>query len=186
MAPLRDYLLALLSARLGDGAEARAHAGRLAERAVQPDAENLKKDLIRSVEAHSAWWRKDPERVLESLEQTRMETRFDLLFASPFHSQASERQLRAEARFLLRHDDKALRWYRTFEENSLFDLPYLAGSHLRRGEIQERLGRRQQALRNLSRAVSLWKNCDPLLFPAREEAEALRLRLQAGSPLSPL
>jgi tetratricopeptide (TPR) repeat protein len=178
---LREYLLAILAARLGDAEAVQGHAKALEEMAGPPDAENLKRDLVRSGEAHVAWWGNQPERVLEILRQTRMETRFDLIFASPFHSQAAERHLRAEAHRLLRQDEKALRWYRTFEGNSLFDLVYLAGSHLRSGEIHERLGQRPDALRHFASAASLWKNCEPRFLPARSEAESGLNRLKGDS-----
>ena len=178
---LREYLLAILAARLGDAEAVRAHAKTLQEMEGPPEAENLKRDLGRSVEAHVAWWGNQPERVLEILQQTRMETRFDLIFASPFHSQAAERHLRAEAHRLLGQDEKALRWYRTFQGNSLFDLAYLAGSHLRRGGIHERLGRSPDALRHFSRAAALWKDCEPGFLPARNEAESGLLRLKGDS-----
>jgi tetratricopeptide (TPR) repeat protein len=182
---LREYLLAALEARLGSLESARGHAARLEGMAVPSDAEILKRDLVRSVEAHLAWWRGEPEKVLEILSRTRMESRFDLIFASPFHSQAAERHLRAEACRLLGQDDKALRWYRTFAENSLFDLPYLAVSHLRCGEIQERLGRREEALRHFSRAAALWKECDPAFVPARRDSEAAIARLGGGASAGP-
>jgi serine/threonine protein kinase/tetratricopeptide (TPR) repeat protein len=175
---LRTYLLGLLGARLGDQSAARDQAAALEGMPDPPEAETLKRDLTRSIEAHLAGSRGDPAKVLEILGQTRMETRFDLIFTSPFHSQAAERHLRAESLYRLRQDDRARRWYRTFQENSLFDLAYLAASHLRRGEIHERSGRRPEALRHFTRAADLWRHCDPAFLPARGEAEAGFLRLR--------
>lgn len=46
-----------------------------------------------------------------------------------------------------------------------------------RGQLYERRGEREQAIRAYSRAVELWRDCDPELAPQREVAERALERL---------
>lgn len=82
---------------------------------------------------------------------------YQLTIMSPFYSGAYERYMRAE---LLRETgryDEALAWYRTLGESSPFELIYVAPAHLRRAAIHERLGQKNEAAEQLTRAAALWR-----------------------------
>jgi tetratricopeptide (TPR) repeat protein len=101
---------------------------------------------------------------LAALELLRLEPRQILsVLQSPFYTGTAERWLRAELLHELGRDEEALRWYRSLAQSSLYDLIYLAPSHLRRGEICEALGDTDQATQHYRRAVELWSGCDPEL-----------------------
>lgn len=58
--------------------------------------------------------------------------------------------------------------------------PALAGRYaveLRRAELYERLGEREQALQHYSKVVELWKDADAELLPVVEDAEQQMVRL---------
>jgi tetratricopeptide (TPR) repeat protein len=63
-------------------------------------------------------------------------------------------------------------------QQSFYDVVYLAPSHLRRGEIYERLGEPDTAVEHYRRFIELWENCDPELRPHVEEAERKLARLR--------
>ncbi|HEY7635921.1 MAG TPA: BTAD domain-containing putative transcriptional regulator [Gemmatimonadales bacterium] len=160
---LRLYLLGALSARLGD-AGALSCATELDRFEDGGDAERLARDLAHSVRAQHAFWRGEPRVALAALELLRLEPRQILsVLQSPFYTGTAERWLRAELLHELGRDEEALRWYRSLAQSSLYDLIYLAPSHLRRGEICEALGDTDQATQHYRRAVELWSGCDPEL-----------------------
>jgi tetratricopeptide (TPR) repeat protein len=78
--------------------------------------------------------------------------------------------------------DEALRWYRSLAQSSIYDLIYLAPSHLRRGEIRDEMGDPDQAAEHYRRFIELWKGCDPELQPMVAEARA-RLAMNGDSRL---
>ncbi len=57
-----------------------------------------------------------------------------------------------------------------------FGFAYAPLGLLESARIYEKLGRRDEAIRDYERFVELWKDCDPELRPQRAEAEA---RLEA-------
>jgi hypothetical protein len=82
---------------------------------------------------------------------------------------------------------EATTWYDSFSSNSIFDLIYLAPSHLERGRIAERLGEPRTALRHYEQVVALWLDADPELRRLPDEARARIAALRtptadAGSP----
>jgi tetratricopeptide (TPR) repeat protein len=175
---LRLYLLGTVSARLGDAA-ALSHSADLDRITGSPDAEALARDLAHSVRAYHAFWRGDPGSALEALQQARVEPRQILIvLQSPFYTEVAERWLRAELLQRLGRYDEAKRWYESLVQASLYDLICLAPSHLRRAEICERFGERNQAAEHCRRVVELWHDCDPELRPVVTEATAQLERLQ--------
>jgi hypothetical protein len=62
-------------------------------------------------------------------------------------------------------------------QSSAFELPYLAMSHLRQGEIYDSLGELEQASEHHSRFIELWESADPefqlLVTAARDRLEAI-------------
>jgi tetratricopeptide (TPR) repeat protein len=178
---LRLYLLGALSARLGDAVAATDHAADLDRLVDGPDVEPLARDLAQSVRARVAAHRGDLAAALAWLERARGEAPcMQVVLQSPFYTQTAERWLRAELLQRLGRHQEALRWYRSIVQSSLYDLVYLAPSHLRRAEIHERLGEQEQAAGHYRRLLELWGGCDPALRPAVDEAAVRLDRLAPG------
>jgi tetratricopeptide (TPR) repeat protein/tRNA A-37 threonylcarbamoyl transferase component Bud32 len=70
----------------------------------------------------------------------------------------------------------ALRWDSRLDNDGL----QLAGSHKRLGELYDAKGDREKAISHLSKFVELWKNADPELQPAVNDAKRRLAKLQAG------
>jgi tetratricopeptide (TPR) repeat protein len=99
---------------------------------------------------------------------------------SPFYMYTAERWLRAELLQRLGRHDEAVRWYDSLVQSSLYELIYLAPSHLNRARIYERLGQRLRAASHYRRVVALWNGCDPELRPAYDEAAGWLQRMAGG------
>jgi len=177
-AHLSSYLAGLLEARRGRSGPALEAAARLESLGEPPESGSLVPDLAGSLRAHAAVADGDAAGGLVMLESTRLQARFDLTIWSPFHSQALPRFLRAELLSGSGRHDEALGWLDSFGGNSIYEQPFLAPSHLRRGEIVERLGRAAEAAAHYTRFAELWQECDegsrPLVDEARQRAARLR------------
>ena len=115
------------------------------------------------------------------LEQGRVNIWYQQMAASLFFSQALERYTRAELLAAAGRDQEAILWFNTFATGSSRDLIYLAPSHLRRGEIYERLGDADRAAEHYERFIELWRDCDPELRPlVTYAAERLTLLAEQG------
>jgi tetratricopeptide (TPR) repeat protein len=151
-----------------------------------PDVESLARQLAHGVRARLAAQRGDAAAALGFLDRARMESRCTLIvMQSPFYMYTAERWLRAELLEQLERYEEAVRWYASIVQSSLYELVYLAPSHLRRGRIQERLGDRQRAAQHYRRVVEVWGECDPELRPAVDEASARLRRLGTGGGTGP-
>jgi hypothetical protein len=168
---VRLYLLALLSSRHGDDAQALQYAAELEGIGPPPEAAALVRDLARTVRADVALRRGHPADALKLLEPVRGEVPPELL-ALPFFSEEGSRYLRAEALYQLGRDEEALRWFTHAFEGTPNELVYLAPAHLRQAELYERLGDRDQAVEHYGRFIQLWKGCDPELQPSVDRAKA--------------
>ena len=91
-----------------------------------------------------------------------------------------QRYLRAE---LLREQGKfteALRWYETMVQSSVHEVIFLAPSHLRRAQIYDRLGNKENAARHYRHFADIWSQAEPPLKPlvdaARQRAFMLEKR----------
>ena len=85
--------------------------------------------------------------------------------------------MRAELLYELGRNQEALGWYSHLAETSPFELVYLPISHLRRGEIYERLGEPNNAIEHYARFIELWKDCDQELQPMVDGAFARLAKL---------
>jgi tetratricopeptide (TPR) repeat protein len=160
---LRMYLVALLSARMGDLAGAQRHAAEI-ERQEHPVGQAaLAADLRRGVEAQIERGRGRPQEALDRLQGLLAETKNPL--ESPVLSRAYERFTRAELLLERGRDAEALAAFEHHVESSLFEFVYLPLTHLWRAEIEERLGRLQRAAANYRAFIDLWEACDPELRP---------------------
>jgi tetratricopeptide (TPR) repeat protein len=177
---IRLYLLGALAAREGDeaaldwAAELDAIGGALHVQA-------LARDLALGVRARLAATRGDVEGALGLLERARMESPcMYVVRQSPFYTFVTQRWLRAAMLQRLERWEEALRWYESLVQSSLYDLVYLAPSHLERARIYDRLGNRLRAASHYRRVVALWKECDPELRAAVEEAATRLQRMGSG------
>ena len=176
MHPLvRSYLTGIASARRGDDVGREAA---LAELAKLPDPMSLSRGFAATIHSEKSRTEKRPSLALLELERGTLATPFVESWTSGFVSQAYERYARAELLHRLGRDDEALRWYATFAENSPYDLVYLAPSVYRQGQIYEARGQRTQAARRYTQFLRLWKNADPELRPATDDARLRLARLQ--------
>jgi len=169
---VRAYVLGLLSVRLGDSTTAAGHLTALAA-PREGDAADAARGLAAGLRAEMARSAGDPAGALRALEDFRFAPTWNVA-----HWGVRERFLRAELLHALGRDTEALPWYDSF--TSAYDTPWLAGAHLRMGEIHERLGNRERAAFHYTRFVRLWSACDaelrPLLGRAREALAELAVR----------
>lgn len=160
---LREYTIGVLSYRLRDKASVAAAATKLQHLAVSRDATSLTRDLDRGLRARLAWMNGDTDealRLLESLESSDSQGDVD---ATPFASRAHERFLRGELLASLGRTDEALQWLGSLGYGAVSEIPFRAPSHLRRAEIYEGLGKRDQAAKHYAELVKLWSSADPEL-----------------------
>ena len=181
---LKIYLLGLLSARLGDEAAALRYARELDGTGDAPGVQALAFDLAQGVRAQALLIAGRQEEALSALEAARMPTNYIMTNNSTFYAQTYERYTRAELLNSLGRYDEALRWFSTFQGHARHDVVFLAPSHLKRGEIYERLGDREKAALHYRRFVVLWSDCDPELRPMVEHAESRLAQLAGESPAS--
>jgi DNA-binding SARP family transcriptional activator/TolB-like protein len=174
---IRVYLLGLLSVRLGD----RAAAGRnLAELEARGRATGAgpAPHLARGLRAEMARSAGDLAGALAELESFP----FEPAALGPWsfsHFGNHERFLKAELLHALGRDREALPCYESFV--SSYDLPWLAATHLRMGEIHERLGDRKRAAFHYGRVASLWREADAELQPLVARAALALARLGTRS-----
>ncbi|MCI0693454.1 CHAT domain-containing protein [candidate division KSB1 bacterium] len=169
---LRLYLLGLLNVRFGQSEAVIQYANTLEQLGGPPTVITLAGDLAQSLHAQVARLLEQPADALALLEMNKMESSYELAVDSPFYSQAYERYMRAMLLHELGRFEEALAWYDSFGEISIYDLIYLAPSHLQRGEIYETMGEREQAIQHYTRFIKLWQNCDPELKPMLTNAKA--------------
>jgi DNA-binding SARP family transcriptional activator/tetratricopeptide (TPR) repeat protein len=173
------YLSARIGFRAGDTTVARRGLDQLAARARGATPDAVVHDLTAALRAELAAAGGRRAEALRELEGVLLiDARVDQVGASPFYSQGLERfayasLLEASGRL----EDAAL-WYGSFSANSIFDLAFLAPSHLRRGAIAERLGRLGEARRHYEAALALWPTCDAELRPLTDEARTRLVALQ--------
>jgi tetratricopeptide (TPR) repeat protein len=182
-APHRLYLLARLTARLGDTAAALAEARRLDAYTGSTDDRAMARRLARGVRAHVAWLAGRPDAALDELAEPGVwpDRRLPRLENYP---KDDERFLYTELLRAAGRTREALRWLATFPDPTGSDLAYLAPSHLRRAELYDALGRRVEAAGHYQRFVALWRDCDAELRPARERAERRLAELGGAAPAS--
>jgi DNA-binding SARP family transcriptional activator len=178
--PVRQYTLGMLSARLGDSAAGAAAAATLHRLAASADATTLTRDLDRGLRARLAWEQGRAEEALRLLESLESGDWQGEVTATPFVSRANERFLRGEVLAALGRDAEALVWFTSVGIGTATEIPLQALSHLRQGELHERLRHRAEAARHYARVVELWGDADPEF---RSRVDSARGRLaRLGRP----
>jgi tetratricopeptide (TPR) repeat protein len=169
---VRQYLDGLLSLQLGDAGGAREARQRLLAPARGADR-RLANALGASLLAQSAWRRGRAVEALTALDNAFLPFPFPERARSPLLEQHLDRFTRAEALLALGRYDEALRWYSSLHDGyNLWGVPYLGSTLDRRGEIFERLGRRDDARRQYERLVDLWRDADSTLQPRVRQVDA--------------
>jgi len=181
---LRMYLMALVSARMGDVDRAEQYAGEIEQQKFPTGYKSLAADLARSVRAQIDRVQGKPADALKKLEPLLAETKNPL--ESPFVSEAYERFTRAELLYELGRYQEALGWFDHLVESSVFEFVYLPLSHLWRAEIRNRLGDSKNAAASYKAFIDLWQDCDRDLLPmvdlARRRLEGLATGTKPASP----
>jgi serine/threonine-protein kinase len=167
---LRHYLLGLVSEQLGDTVAALRYADSLAAAPLDSTHALLARNLARGIRARVIRRRGDAAAALTELGEPWLDPRTHASHRSLVFAQVADRYLRAE---LLRDAGRlpeAIDAYGSVGDYSVDGLMYSAPSHLRRGEIYARMGDGVNATKHLRRFIDTWRECDPLLSPARDSA----------------
>ena len=174
---IRLYLLGVISARLGDVDDAMAYAIELETLDRSAEERALAVGLSQAVRLHAGRSTDTPEESLERIKLIQIVgAGWERNGQSGFYSRAYEYYLRAKLLNELGRYEEALICYKAVGVKSFHDIIYYAHSHLRRGEIYERLGERERAIEHYRIFVELWEDCDDELRP---QFEAARQRLAA-------
>lgn len=177
---LRLYLLALLSARLGDQTAATQLAAELERTAGPQEARDVIRGLAQTIRADvaaqsgraatTAW----PDHGAIPLELVSVRLFTNLREYTLEHARyLYVLQLRTK-----QQSNDLLRWIETSFQGSPSEIVYLAPMHLLQGEEYERRGELQKALEHYRRFVALWRDCDAALQPRVTEAKAAIARLE--------
>jgi tetratricopeptide (TPR) repeat protein len=175
---MRQFLIALLDLRLGDTASAARLAGALDAVVDSDSLGSLAHDYAATIEASLTAGRGDAGATLRALETQRFII-MNYRFIWPFHSHGVARMLRASALAQAGREEEALGWLDglTTTELSVLDRQFLrAPAYRLAGEIYDRRGDRENALRAYSRFVTLWRDGEP---SAQEQVKAVRERMAA-------
>jgi serine/threonine protein kinase/Flp pilus assembly protein TadD len=168
---LRIYLLGLLSMRLGDLNSALDYAAQMEQMNEAVSESRLVEDLAHGLRAQVAWKQGRPKEALSEFEQAQMKNRVDKIVWTSFYKQSLERFLRAELLYEMNRNEEAIGWYSSFGQSWGYEYIYFAPSHLRRGQIYERMGQREKAIDHYARFIELWRDCDAELRPKTEKAK---------------
>jgi serine/threonine-protein kinase len=158
---VRDYLLGVLSARVGDTDSAGAYAERLDRDVAGTGRAALARQLRNGIRVQTLMAEGRERDVLDMLDSLRIEGWYQLTFVSPLYSGALERFTLAELLRANGRAEEALGWYVGLGENSLAELVFLGPSLLRRAAIHEAEGRDEEAHELAVRFERLWKDADP-------------------------
>jgi DNA-binding SARP family transcriptional activator len=153
---LREYLIGLLSLRLGDADGARDASEALEELPASPANAPLIAHLLRTLHADRLRTSGASAEALAVLEMPSADVWFQLVVASPFFAGTYERFLRAELLAELGKPVEALGWLDAIAERSPFELPFRAPALERQAALWKTLGDPERGERCASRARVLW------------------------------
>ena len=174
---MHRYLLGLLSAGLGEPADAMRWAAEL-DRAPSPAGDpSLAKDLALAVRAETHRLAGKRDAALAALLLIREPPRYQLVLPSPFDPRVRERFVRAQLLQEANRLDHARDLYLGIGRRSVYDLPYLAPALLRLASIEERQGNPSAATAGYRRAAEIWDQADPPLQPEVKAARSRAVRL---------
>lgn len=175
---IRQFLLALVHADLGDFAAADATARAIDRHEESARSVAFRSDYATAVRARVLLARGRPADALAELQRSSFSASASLYY-SPFHNQSIARLMLAETLLALGRYEEALPRYQNTVGSSAMDLALLALAELRQAEIHERLGRRDDAIRHYNVFLELWDRPDPEVAAVREEAVRALARLRS-------
>jgi DNA-binding SARP family transcriptional activator/TolB-like protein len=174
---IRLSLLSELSSRLGDSAAAVAYARQMEAVPVKRELEVMRQLLVGERRARLALDARQPDRALAALaDPAPSDDQQPVVPAFPWN--ASRRWIKGDAYVADGRPRDAVRWYASFEYQSLFLYPFVAPGAMRAAAILERLGDTEGAARSYERVVTLWSGADPELRPAVDSARARLVALR--------
>jgi tetratricopeptide (TPR) repeat protein len=162
---LRLHRLGMLDIRLGDTVGALHEARALDLAAASSSNGRFAHTLAQSIRAHVAAAGGRTREALADLDRAGWEAA-----ASVFVAEAYDRYFRAELLADAGREDEALGWLRSIAERAAYELVYLAPAHLRQAEIYDKRGDRSKAVQHYKKFIELWRDADPELQPAVEQA----------------
>ncbi len=182
-APVAEYLMGVLSARVGDADAARQHVAALESLGGTPLGLRLNSQRANAVRARLAAHRGDSAAALALLAQTE----FPRSSASGPHINHEQRNLRPSLlRSLGRRAEAlaafdALPWRGSFyAEQTLWDLMYVAPFHFEKAELLGEMGRDAEAVKHYVKFIELWREADPELQPRVRKARRELARIRGG------
>jgi tetratricopeptide (TPR) repeat protein/TolB-like protein len=177
---LRDYLLGLTSAALGDVVAADSFAAAVLRHRDDVANPQLVQDYATFIRARTLLQRRRPADAMAELDRLNLAGAYPL-FYSPFHNHALERFTIAETLVGLGRREDALGWYANIAGTSTLELALLYPARLRQAEILEALGRTDEAADLYREVVAAWADADPELAHLRDEAERALQRLGSAA-----
>ena len=177
----RAYLPGLLSAREGQAAGAERVAGELERRGK---SDTLARAFASAIRARLHFVRRDWTAARAALDSARVPVISIASHVSPILSQGYLSFLRAEVLRESAGEEEALRWYDAAWRHSVFNLVYLPPGLFRRGQIEERRGRRAEAVAHYTRFLEFWSEPDSALRPLADSARAGLKRLGVPAPVA--
>jgi tetratricopeptide (TPR) repeat protein len=187
---IQRYLNGLLL--LGDGKRISASlekdaAGALTamdclDAALSASSRSLCDDLQRGLRAEGLRRAGHPDSALIVVESLHMKVPYQFAGRSIFFARTRERYLHAELLARAGRLEEAYAWYGAVPNGSWMDYVYLAPTHVRRGQLAERMGRREVAAAHFRKALELWPEPDPEMSALRREASEGLARLARLEP----
>ncbi len=175
---VRHYRVGVLSVRMNETSVALGRAELLDTMKVEPSVRGLQRLCVAIMRADAAADRGRPAEALAQLERTPVEVPTEV--GGAFGVEPYGAWLRAESLHTLGRDAEAIAWYESRADLFINEMMYLAPSHLRRGEIFEALGNREQAVEHYQRFVDLWRTSDPELQGVVRKVEQRLVALGAS------
>jgi serine/threonine protein kinase/tetratricopeptide (TPR) repeat protein len=169
-APYRDYLLGLLSLRLGKDGDAIQREKSLMAAPGPTEAKTTRHDFSRSIRADIAWRSGRYKEALKALAESPLVPAF-VPGPRALIDRVYSRWQMAELLRLTGRENEAMDWYETLPFYSPFGIAMMGPAYLEAARIAERKGDRQRAARDYSKVIRLWQGCDPEFQPHFQEAQ---------------
>jgi tetratricopeptide (TPR) repeat protein len=175
---LRQYMLGLLYARVGDADAAGRSASWLEESSTPIQFGSLASDLALAVRAENEIIRGDTLAAAQYLQRAERRIWYQYSLTSPVSSHGRERFLDGLVEGTIGSPESGIEMLGFLSDYSLFDWAYVAPAHFYSGNLAEELDQKELAIQHYERFVELWKDCDeelrPLVAKARIRLDSLR------------
>ncbi|MES2177945.1 MAG: BTAD domain-containing putative transcriptional regulator [Gemmatimonadota bacterium] len=159
---MRHALLGLVELRLGKRGAAARHADSIDALSVHPAHRTGQAAVVLRAALASA--NDQRAAALGTIEEFRREhNQRGSYWGFPAFNNALERHLRAELLLQAGREQEAFGWFASVNQDLMFNYFFLAPSHLRRGEILDRRGKRAEAKLHYEKYLALRQGADPEL-----------------------